>query len=74
MVTVKIRRVDDATVMSLPQEILEKLDVRDGTMIDLYVGKGILTARPIRKDKQNGSLAERFHGVDLEGIAVLSVN
>jgi antitoxin ChpS len=63
MATVSLRKQGGAVVMTVPTEIVKKLDIAAGDVLDVSVVGGALVARPAGKVRDGDfQLAERHQG------------
>jgi len=73
MITVNIREQGGAAVMTIPSEILKRLNSEVGATLELEVGQGVFTARSVRtQSRKRYSLAELLRGATPEGMAALN--
>lgn len=52
MTTVIIRRQHGAAIVTLPEKVLEMLNIEVGSKLDFEVSDGILTVRPAAKSRR----------------------
>jgi len=71
MTTVTIRRQGGAAVMTIPPDVLKRLEIGVGSTLDLEVADGRITARPVGARKRY-ALAELLRGVTPKVIAELN--
>jgi len=71
MSTVTIRRQGGAAVMTIPADVLKRLDIGVGSTLELEVAHGRITARPVGVRKRY-ALADLLRGVTPEVIAELN--
>ncbi len=71
MITVTIRRQGGAAVMTIPSDVLKLLDVEVGSMLQIEVANGVITARPAVSRKRY-PLTELLRGVTPALIAKLN--
>ncbi len=73
MITVNIRKQGGAAVMTIPADVLKLLNVEVGATLELEVGQGVFTARPVSHEiRKRYSLAELMRGVTREDMAALN--
>lgn len=73
MITVKVRRQGGAAVMTIPSDVLKLLDLQVGSMLQIEVANGVITARPAGSRKRY-PLAELLRGVTPELMAKLNAD
>ena len=61
MTTVTVRRQYGVAIVTLPGEVLEKLNVEVGSKLDFEVSDGVLTVRPAAKSRRY-SITEFLQG------------
>ena len=71
MITVTIRRQGGAAVMTIPSDVLKRLDIEVGSTLELEVADGRITARPVGARKRY-ALMDLLRGVTPEVIAELN--
>jgi antitoxin ChpS len=71
MATVSLRKQGGALVMTVPAEIVQKLEVTAGDCLDVTVESGTLVARPTRKGHRKYTLDELLDGATPEAMAEL---
>ncbi len=75
MITVNIRRQGGAAIMTIPAEVLKRLDLAIGTPLELQVADGAFTARPARPvGRRRYTLAELLRGATPAAMAALQVD
>lgn len=52
MTTVTVRRQHGAAIVTLPKEVLERLNIEVGNKLDFEVSGGVLTVRPAAKSRR----------------------
>jgi antitoxin ChpS len=73
MITVNIRKQGGAAIMTIPADVLKILNVEPGAILELEVGEGSFTARPVRpRERKRYSLAELLRGTTPEDAAALN--
>ena len=71
MSTVTIRRQGGAAVMTIPVDVLKRLDIGVGSTLELEVAHGRITARPVGPRKRY-ALADLLRGVTPKVVAELN--
>ena len=72
MITVNLRKQGTATVITIPDIVLKKLDIDTGSTLELDIGNSAFIARPIRNPaRRRYTLTELLRGVTPETIAAL---
>lgn len=71
MISVNVRKQGGAAVMTVPAEVLRQLHIGVGSLLELEVNGGVLTARPAA-NKRRYSLAELLQGATRENMALLN--
>lgn len=67
MITVNIRKQGGAAVMTIPSDVLKMLDISVGATLEIDVGHGAFTARPVSQPiRKHYSLADLLRGVTPE--------
>ena len=73
MITVNIRKQGSEAIITIPADVLKMLDVEVGAALELEVGQGVFTTRPVRaKSRKRYSLAELMRGVTQEDMDAIN--
>jgi antitoxin ChpS len=72
MATVSLRKQGGAVVMTVPTEIVKKLDIAAGDVLDVSVVGGALVARPAGKVRRRYTLDELLVGATPEAMEELN--
>ncbi len=71
MITVNVRKQGGAAIVTVPAELLKKMNIEVGSKLELNVSGGVLTARPTARSHRY-SLSELLQGVTPKRIAKLN--
>lgn len=64
MIKVNIRRQGGAAIMTIPSNVLKRLNVEVGASLELNVNNGAFTARPARnRERKRYALVDLLRGV-----------
>jgi antitoxin ChpS len=73
MITVNIRKQGSAAIMTIPADVLKRLDLDVGVTLELAISDGSFTARPVRPaTRERYTLAELLRGVTPDLMAELA--
>ena len=73
MITFNIRKQGSEAIITIPADVLKMLDVEVGAALELEVGQGTFTARPVRAEsRKRYSLAELMRGVTQEDMDTIN--
>ncbi len=72
MITVNLRKQGAATVITIPDIVLKKLDISIGSTLELDISNSAFIARPLRNPaRRRYTLTELLRGVTPETVAAL---
>lgn len=75
MITVSVRKQGGAAIMTIPVEVMKRLDVKTGSILRLDVTDGAFTARhACPTPRKRYTLEELLRGVTPEGMAELNAD
>jgi antitoxin ChpS len=73
IITVNIRKQGNTAVITIPSDVLKRLNVDVGATLELELGEGAFMARPVRSGEPNRySLAELLRGTTPENLVSLN--
>ena len=75
MIKVNIRRQGGAAIMTIPSDVLKRLNVEVGAALELDVNDGAFTARPARNvGRKHYALTDLLRGVTPKMISMLNAD
>ncbi|MEY2342412.1 AbrB family transcriptional regulator [Acidithiobacillus sp. IBUN Pt1247-S3] len=74
MLVTKIRKQGGAAVVTLPAEVLRRLDASIGENLSVVVSQGTVIMRPARGERRRYKLEELLAGVTEQDLEVLAEN